>query len=81
MHLLQVMLRQQEAIAQGLRRLEEVQMQLQARAARALHADPRGLRASEQAAVAARDAARLAEREALIDSLRDSLLQLAGTSR
>ena len=75
------MLRQQEAIAQGLRRLEEVQMRLQATAARALHADPGGLRALEQAAVAARDAARLAEREALIDSLRESLLQLAGTSR
>ena len=75
------MLRQQEAIATGLRRLEEVQMQLQAHAARALHADPGGLRASEQAAVAARDAARLAEREALIDSLRESLLELAGTTR
>ena len=76
---LQVMLKQQEVIATGLRRLEEVQSQLQARATRAAHADPGGLRAYEQAAAAARDAGRVAEREALIDSLRESLLQLAGT--
>ena len=63
----------------GLRRLEEAQGQLQARASRAAQADPAGLRAREQATVATRDAARVAEREALIDSLRESLLQLAGT--
>ena len=63
----------------GLRRLEEVQSQLQARATRAARADPAGLRAQEQAAAALRDTARVAEREALIDNLRESLLQLAGT--
>ena len=77
----QVMLAQQECIAQRVRLLEEAHQQGCARAARAAVADPGSRRATAQQEAVAREAARRAERESLIGEMRDNLLDLAGSMR
>ncbi|KAK9812233.1 hypothetical protein WJX73_005905 [Symbiochloris irregularis] len=77
----QVMLIQQETIAQLVHVLEESHLQSSRWAARKAGHDPGDRRAQAKQEALAKDAARRAEREALIGELRDHLLELAGTMR
>lgn len=78
---MQVMLAQQECIAQRVRLLEEAQAQASSWAVRAADSDPDSRRAQARHDAVARETARRSEREALIDELRDSLLEVAGGLR